>query len=436
MATGMAKDVGGMRFLVGSVLLAVMSTTMAAGAEMAAGAATRAGASGTLRIAVLPFTSEPAAGTDVAGVIEADLTRSGAFKTLARTDALTVALAGQSLDAAGRQLRAAGATHALTGAIENGRLRYSLRELSTDAELLGSSVAVARPQLMRDAAHRVADSVYERLTGVPGIFGTKLLFVEKKGEGNFQLMVSDADGENPRLLAASREPMMSPAWSPDGKHVAFAGYERGRSAVFVLTLASLSARTLVADPGVNGAPAWSPDGRSIALTMSSGGSADIWVIDVETGTRRQLTTSRAIDTEPTWSPDGRSIAFTSDRGGNPQIYVMPSSGGEARRLQLSGRQNLRPQYAPDGRTMAVVNFDGGKYRIAVVDLQTGSLRRVTDGPYDEGPSFSPNGKALTYCGRGKNGRSQLHIASLDGLVRHPVRSGEDGREPAWSPLAK
>lgn len=429
----------GTRWLMAGLLAALVSTTtLAAGADMVAGAATRPviGDAADMRIAVLPFASSSATGIDIAGVIEADLTRSGAFKPLARSEALTVALAGHAQGAVAQQLRNAGATHALTGTVEDGQLRFSLRELSTDAEVLGSSVAVARPQLMREAAHRVADSVYERLTGVPGTFGTRLLFVEKKGEGNFQLMVSDADGENPRLLAASREPLMSPAWSPDGKRVAFAGYERGRSAVFVLTLASLSARTLVADPGVNGAPAWSPDGRSIALTMSSGGSADIWVIDVETGERRQLTTSRAIDTEPTWSPDGRSIAFTSDRGGNPQIYVMPSSGGEARGLQLSGKQNLRPQYAPDGRTMAVVNFDGGKYRIAIVDLQSGSLRRLTDGPYDEGPSFAPNGKAVTYCGRGQNGRSQLHVASLDGRVRHTVRSGEDGREPAWSPLAR
>lgn len=432
----MANRTSGTRLLMAGLLAGFVSTTaLAAGADMVAGAASRPilGDAADLRIAVLPFASNPATGIDIAGVIEADLTRSGAFKTLARSEALTVALAGQST---AQQLRDAGATHALTGTVEGGQLRFSLRELSTDAEVLGSSVAVARPQMMREAAHRVADSVYERLTGVPGTSGTKLLFVEKKGEGNFQLMVADADGENPRLLAASREPMMSPAWSPDGKRVAFAGYERGRSAVFVLTLASLSARTLVADPGVNGAPAWSPDGRSIALTMSSGGSADIWVIDVESGERRQLTTSRAIDTEPTWSPDGRSIAFTSDRGGNPQIYVMPSGGGEARRLQLSGKQNLRPQYAPDGRTMAVVNFDGGKYRIAVVDLQTGALRRLTDGPYDEGPSFAPNGKALTYCGRGQNGRSQLHVASLDGRMRHAVRSGEDGREPAWSPLPR
>lgn len=401
------------------------------------GAAWTAASAETLRIAVLPFAGAGAA-IDVAGVIESDLVRSGAFKALPRAEALALT-GGAALDAdAGQRLRGAGLTHVLSGSASSGELSFSLRDLATDTELLAAALPLARPDLLRAAAHQVADRVHERVVGVRGAFDTQLAYVQKRGSGpeaSFQLVICDADGENPRVLAASREPLMSPVWSPDRTRIAFVGYDNGRSAVYVQTLSTLAVRKIVSEPGLNGAPAWSPDGRALALTMSAAGSADIYVIDLDSGERRRLTDSRAIDTEPSWSPDGRSIAFTSDRAGTPQIYVMPSSGGEARRLPIAGKQNLRPQYSPDGRSLAVVNYDSGRYRIALVDLQTGALRRVSEGPHDESPSFSPNGKAVTYSGRGSGGRSQLHVANLDGSMRQTLRGDDDIREPAWSPMA-
>jgi TolB protein len=228
---------------------------------------------------------------------------------------------------------------------------------------------------------------------------------------------------------------MSPSWSPDRRQLAYVGFERGRSTIYVQTLSTGEQRRFVQERGINGAPAWSPDGRSLAVTLSFERNPDIYVIDIASGARRQLTQHFAIDTEATWSPDGRQIAFTSDRGGQPQIYTVSASGGEARRVTFEGKQNLRPRYAPDGKSLALVNVDETGYRIGVLDLASRELRILSSGPLDESPSFAPNGAAVIYASQGRQS-AELATVSIDGRYRYRLSQPGDVRDPAWSSVIR
>ena len=292
---------------------------------------------------------------------------------------------------------------------------------------------------MRTVAHMIADMIYEKLLGIPGYFNTKIAYVAASGYGparNFQLVVSDSDGEAPRVLATSREPILSPAWAPDRKQLAFVGYNRGRSAVMVYTLATGQVRTLVSEPGLNSSPAWSPDGSKIAVSLSFENNPDIYVIDVASNKRRRLTDHYGIDTEPSWSPDGSKLVFTSDRGGRPQIYEIGAEGGDPRRITFQGGQNLRASYSPDGKSLALVNADGGRFRIGLLDLASGGLKLLSDGPQDEGPQFAPGGAVVIYATQGRAGGAELATVSVDGRVRTRLRQAADIKEPAWSPVVR
>jgi TolB protein len=391
-------------------------------------------------IAVVPF-AQPADGSaNLAGIVAADLERSGHFKPLAQADMLE-----QPTDAAQadfRNWRVVGVDNVVVGQVRRTGAQLSVRVQLLDV-LRASTLAtwdlqVPDPRRLRPVAHQVADLVYEKLTGVPGFFNSQIAYVAATGQGAnrlFQVVVADADGVNPVTVATSREPLMSPSWSPDRRQLAYVGFERGRSAVYIHTLATGELRRFSQERGINGAPAWSPDGRQLALTLSFERNPDIYVIDVASGDRRQVTQHFAIDTEPAWSPDGREIAFTSDRGGQPQVYVVSATGGEPRRLTFQGRQNLRPRYAPDGRSLVLVNVEGTSYRIAVLDLATRALRVLSDGPLDESPSFAPNGAVVIYAAQGQQG-AELATVTVDGRIRQRLSQPGDVREPTWSSLIR
>jgi TolB protein len=299
-------------------------------------------------------------------------------------------------------------------------------------------VPIPDPRRGRAIAHFIADKIYEKLTGLPGNFSSQIAYVAATGPVKsrlFQIVIADADGANPTTVATSREPLMSPSWSPDRRQLSYVGFERGRSAVYIHTLATGDLRKLISERGINGAPAWAPDGRKIAVTMSFESNPDIYVIDLATGARKRLTEHYAIDTEPTWSPDAREIAFTSDRGGQPQIYTVSTAGGEARRMTFEGRQNLRPRYAPDGKSLALVNYDGVSYRIGLLNLSTRELRLISDGPLDESPSFAPNGAVVIYASQGRQG-AELATVTVDGRIRQRLSQPGDVREPAWAPAIR
>jgi TolB protein len=394
---------------------------------------------GATPIAIVPFATPADVSFDVAQIVEADLVRSGLFRAISRTDMLEKPSEPARIDY--RNWRAVGMENLVIGSLSRTArgvaVRFFLMDATRGAQLLGFDMPAVGPEQLRVVSHQIADLIYEKLTGNKGYFNTQIAYVTASGFGpgrRFELVVADADGYNPRTIATSKEPLMSPAWSPDGKKLAYVGYERGRSSIYVHTLASGDLKKVVSEKGINGAPAWTPDGGKLVVTLSFEVNPDLYLVDLASGTRRRLTDHYGIDTEATVSPDGLQVAFTSDRGGSPQVYVVSINGGEPRRVTFQGRQNLRPRYSPDGKSLLVVNSEGGRYTIAVVDLRSGSVRSLTDGPLDESPSFAPNGTVVIYATAGR-GNPELATVTTDGRVRQRLRQPGEVREPAWGPAS-
>ena len=388
-------------------------------------------------VAVVPFAGQPEGGpNDVADVVSGDLRLSGRFAPLERAD--IVERPSQASEVRLEDWRLLKADYVVVGRVapDAGTVGFELVNVRTGQQMLAEQLPVAgRP--LRAVAHQVSDLVYERLTGIRGVFGTRLAYVAVEGRApnrNYRLVVSDADGYNPRTVAQSSQPLMSPAWSPDGQNLAYVSFEGGASAVYVQRLSSGERRRVSARSGVNGAPAWSPDGTRLALTLSRDGNLDIYVLELATQALVRITTDEAIDTEAEWSPDGRTIYFTSDRAGNAQIYrVSVDDRSDVQRVTYTNGYNARPRVSPDGQSLAMVTLDRG-YRIAVMDLKARTLRVLTDGPQDESPSYAPNGAMLVYSTDARGARV-LGLVSADGASKERLASERGNvREPAWSPF--
>jgi TolB protein len=403
------------------------------------------GNASALPIAIIPMqwrASDPRPETGVADVVSSDLYRSGLFAPLEDRDMVDRPVDEESIRwGTWRLLKADYLVigHVDDAADGNGYdVVYKLFDVHTQERLLSQITTVGYGDL-RFGAHRVADAIYERLTGVPGAFSTRIAYISARGEGNdanYQLFVADADGFNPQPIVGSPEPLLSPNWSPDGSQLAYVSFEKGNSAIYVQSVATGQRELISSGKGINGAPAFSPDGRSLALTLSYSGNPEIYVRDMASGQKRQLTQHWSIDTEPAWSPDGNWIYFTSDRGGRPQIYKVPAGGGQATRITREGEYNARASISPDGGRIAVAHGRGNEYRIAVQDLETGRMRILTPGVLDESPSFAPNGSMILYATR-EGDRGVLSAVSADGNVRQRLILTEgDVREPAWSPVIR
>jgi len=403
------------------------------------------GVEGALPIAVVPFGwsgggERPPYG--VASIIGADLARSGRFKVLDEADMLSRPHTATDVDVL--DWKALGMENLVVGEIRpHGQggymIRFQLMDVLRGEQLTGYSVPTTARDL-RATAHRIADIIYQTLTGERGAFDTRIAYItsvrDAQGKDSVSLQVADADGYNAQTIVSSADPLMSPAWSPDGRRLAYVSFERGRPAIYVQEVLTGRREKVSAYEGINGAPAWSPDGRSLALTLSKDGNPDIYVLELAGRRLRPLTRHYAIDTEPAWSPDGRSIVFTSDRGGGPQIYQVPAAGGEARRLTFEGSYNSRATFSPDGRSLALVTRVGKDYRIGLLDLQDRVLGVLTDGSLDESPSFAPNGSMIIYATK-TDGQGELAAVSVDGRVHQRLgqRVG-DVREPDWSPFTE
>lgn len=396
------------------------------------------GVEGALPIAIVPFGNQAPGTEDIAQIVSSDLGLSGRFSPL---DPATYGMRPtRYAQIAPDQWKAVRADYVVVGEISRGangyNVQFQLADILQNSELLGLAYNVPDGDLRR-VAHQISNAIYEKLTGEKGPFNSRVAYVsaiQQPGGGTYTLVVADADGHNPHTVLRSTQPLLSPAWSPNGEQLAYVSFEDRRAQIVVQNIYSGARQTIAAYPGINGAPSWSPDGRRLAFTLSKDGNPEIYVYDLGSGALSRLTNNTAIDTEPVWTPDG-SIVFTSDRGGTPQIYRMSAGGGQPTRLTFEGDYNARPSISPDGRQVAMVHRRDGRFYIAVMSLGGGGLRILTRGGLDESPSFAPNGGLIIYATK-QGGRGVLAAVSTDGRIQQSLVSRDtDVREPAWSPAA-
>jgi TolB protein len=387
-------------------------------------------------IAIATFARDGQVPVEIEAVVRADLARSGLFRIVdAGTQQIpeNAAVALPEWKSRGADALAIGSAARLA----DGRydVRFRLYDTVKSGQLDGVSYVTSASDL-RLTAHRIADRIYEKLTGERGVFATRIAYVVQTSRTSWELHIADADGANPQAALRSREPIISPAWSPDGGRLAYVSFETGKPVVYVHTVMTGQRRAVANFRGSNSAPAWSPDGNTLAVTLTREGNSQVFLMNADGSNVRRLTTSSGIDTEPSYSPDGKSIYFTSDRGGGPQIYRMPATGGGAQRVTFNGDYSISPRLSPDGKLLAYVARRSGQFKVHVLDLASGQETPVTDTVRDESPSFAPNGRMLLYATE-VNGRGILASASVDGRVRTRL-SGPSGdiREPTWGPFIK
>jgi len=414
------------------------------------------GADSARPIAVIPFSWQGAEGSkasqDAAAIIASDLRRSGRFNPMARHELLQDV---DNYDAVNLELwKEKGIEAVVVGRITqvaDGRLKvaYELVDIfrktqevrngklyEVNRNKLDSYSTFIQPKKLRFQSHRIADRIYEKLTGERGAFATRIAYVtvNRKEQKSHRLMVADSDGYAPQLLFSSSQSIMSPAWSPDAQQLAYVSFENGRSEVYIQDIYKLNSRKLVAAfEGINSAPSFSPDGRRLALTLSRDGNPEVYILDLTTQRFTRMTNHYGIDTEASWTPDGQSLTFTSDRGGRPQIYRKNLFGGKPVRLTYEGNYNASSSFTPDGKTMVLINRTNGLFHVAVQDIESGSMRTITETQLDESPSLAPNGSMIIYA-TVYRGRQVLSVVSTDGRfkARLPSKTGEV-KAPIWSP---
>ena len=393
------------------------------------------GVGGTqIPVAIARFRDEAQGSQPIGAIVRADLERSGLFRGVEAPGVLDETSLPVMSEWRGRAVDAlvlGSVTRRADGRFD---VRHKLWDVLKGEDLGGQSQIVAAADL-RLAAHRVADAVYRQLTGEPGVFATRIAYVTRAG-ARYSLHVADADGEAGQVALASPEPIISPAWSPDGKRLAYVSFETQKAVVWVQDVASGQRRQIANFRGSNSAPAWSPDGRQLALTLSREGGSQLYLMPESGGEPRRITQGSAIDTEPAFTPDGRTLYFVSDRGGSPQIYRMPAGGGSVERVTFSGNYNISPAISPDGRTMAYITRNGNVFRLMTMELASGKTQALTDTNDDESPSFAPNSRLIIYATRA-DGRDVLMTTTLDGRIKTRLLStGVDVREPVWGPYGR
>jgi TolB protein len=397
------------------------------------------GGASRIPIAIVPFAEESSLQQSITPVIGADLQRTGLFR-LVDPSGLSPHVPTEVVyaDWANRGANALVIGRAVPLAGEQVEVQFRVMDIAKKSQLTGLSITVPRTQL-RAAAHRIADVIYEALTGDIGVFSTRIAYVLKRGN-KYALQVADADGYNAQSIIEYTEPIISPAWSPDGSQLAYVSFENKKPIVYVQTLTTRERRAVASFKGSNSAPAWSPDGKKLAVVLTGQGGSQIFLVNVDGSGLQRLSRSSGIDTEPNFSPDGRSIIFTSDRGGSPQVYRMSVTNAEnsnAERLTFEGGYNVSPDFSQDGKSFTFIHRNNNnQFNVAVQEIGSRQVQILTNSKLDESPSFAPNGKMILYATE-INGHGILSAVSKDGQTRQhlSVQTG-DIREPAWGPLPK
>ncbi len=419
------------------LLLAVAAVGFAPAASAQLSIEITGGGANRLPIAIVPFAGEGAMPPGISSIVRADLERSGLFRSL-ETPPMPQPLTEAS-PVSFPEWRSRLADALVLGSVAvlpDGRfeVRFRVFDVVKQAALGGVAYTLNKNQV-RATAHRISDYIYEKLTGEKGVFSTRIAYVLKRGP-RYELQIADADGAGAETALASLEPIISPAWSPDGRRLAYVSFEQKKPVVYVHSLLSGQRQVAANFKGSNSAPAWSPDGSKLAVALSREGGSQIFIVNPDGSGARRLMTSTSIDTEPVFSPDGQFIYFTSDRGGSPQIYRMPVNGGDAQRVTFDGTYNVSPRISPDGKNLAYIARNNGRFQVAMLDLGARQVQVLTDSDKDESPSFSPNGRMIllaTVIG----GRGVLSAVSSDGRVKQRLTvTGGDVREPAWGPFIR
>jgi TolB protein len=391
------------------------------------------GAAQQIPIAIVPFTQASTQKEDVSLIVSADLRRSGLFRLLETRGVAT--LPREPAEVKYPEWAALQAQGLVVGKVEpvaGGRLKVSFHLLDVLKQTPMAALEYdITPNQLRQTAHKIADVIYQKFTGEPGVFSTRIAYVLKNGN-RYSLVVADADGYGPQTVLSSTESIISPSWSPDGTRLAYVSFEKKKPVIFVQSLTTGQRTVLANYKGNNSAPSWSPDGRRLAIVLTQGANSQIHLINADGTGLQQLSRSRGIDTEPQWSPDGKWIYFTSDRGGSPQIYRMSVLGGEASRVTFDGSYNVSPRLSPNGKQLAFIRRESGKFQLAIQDLGTSQVQVLSESAQDESPSFAPNGKLLMYATT-INNRGVLSVVSSDGRIKQRLSEGGDVREPAWNP---
>ena len=384
-------------------------------------------------VAIADFLGDPTASRVVTATVRSDLERSGLFKLVDTTGAAL----DENSPVNHAEWKGKGADALAAGSLgrtPDGRMEARFRVYDTQkAVMLGGAAYVTGNEQLRIAGHRIADYIYEKLTGEKGVFSTRIAYVVKT-RSQFLLQIADADGQGAATALTSVEPIISPVWSPDGSKLAYVSFEKKKPVIYVHSLAS-GQRTIIANfKGSNSAPAWSPDGRRLAVVLSKDGNSQLYAVNADGSGVQRLAQSGGIDTEPRYSADGSSIFFTSDRGGSPQIYRIGASGGDAQRVTFEGNYNVSPRPSPDGKSLAFIVRREGRFQLAVMDLASRQVQVLTDSHKDESPSFAPNSRMILIATE-VGGRGVLSAVSSDGRIKQRLSvAAGDVREPAWGPF--
>jgi len=384
-------------------------------------------------VSIVPFEGENNLTQSISGIVSSDLTRSGLFRLIDP--------AGKSPHEPSEVVYAnwAGADALAIGHVEilpNGRITVKFRLLDAvrQTELIGQAVS-GKSEQIRAIAHRIADMIFEKLTGDPGVFSTRIVYVNRQGKNN-RLVVADSDGYDEQIVLATSSHIMSPAWSPDGSHLAYVTFEQGHAVVYVQSVLTNQRLVVSKSRGSSSAPTWSPDGRQLAIVLTRDGNSHIYLVRPDGKDLRQITFGDVIDTEPNFSPDGQSLIFASDRGGSVQAYQMPADGRAAERLTFEGGNNFSPRYSPDGKSFVFSDWNNGKFYIATEDFQTKQMQVLTNGGWEKKPSFAPNGKLILFATE-SNGQGILATVSSDGRVKQKMSpQAGDILDPMWGPMLK